>query len=81
MKLEEMQALADDWRAADKREHVAYIADDLAAALREVLPVARAAGQWRDDTYPQARSWMATSDTDGDLVSAVDVMRIRTRDL
>lgn len=29
--------LATDWRAADKREFVAYIADDIAAHLRAAL--------------------------------------------
>jgi hypothetical protein len=44
--LEKMEKLATDWRANDKREHVAYIADDLAAMLRAVLPVVKAAGMW-----------------------------------
>lgn len=50
---------------------------DLARALLAVMPVVRAAEHWRDDTYPQTRSWKAATEADGALVSAVDALRIK----
>jgi FtsZ-binding cell division protein ZapB len=44
--------------------------------LAELRILAQAIRRWRENRYPQQRSWAATSAEDMDLVSAFDTCRI-----